>query len=134
MGVHDMDRLSTAERVTRRRFVARVAALAAGLAPVLSACSPVPGPARPTEPTDRAPEPTGQAAVTGQGTAGGSLRTTFTAEPGTIDPHRSVTTIDLNVRGALFTGLVEETPSLEVKPLLAESWEAPDAKIYTFKL
>lgn len=128
MGVYDVDRLLTEERVTRRRFVAQLAGLAAGMAPVLSACSPSPGP------TARAPAPTAPAALTGQGTAGGSLRTTFTAEPGTIDPHRSITTIDFNVRGALFTGLVEETPSLEVKPLLAESWEAPDAKTYTFKL
>jgi peptide/nickel transport system substrate-binding protein len=100
------------EAPRRRDFLAQVATIASaiGLAPF-------------------------QAARAQQATSGGLLRSTLYAEPSTLDPHRTITTIEFTLRGAFFNGLVEETPELILKPALAESWEASaDATTYTFRL
>ena len=154
-------------RLTRRRFVTRLAlaAASAGLLPTLNACAPA-APA-PATPAPKAPEPTQAAkptaapaaattapatpaaapatqappaiqptpaAAAGQPVPGGSFRATLGAEPTTVDPHAGNTLFDVDVRVAMFDALIEDDTLDGVRGALAESWDSPDAKTWTFKL
>ena len=105
-------------RLTRRQFVAGAAATVAGSSllqwstPVLGA--PAPAPARPTP--------------------GGLVRCTLGAEPTTLDPHKSSTLFDFDVKDAIFDGLLDDDFTAGPKGALAESWESPDASTYIFKM
>jgi peptide/nickel transport system substrate-binding protein len=105
-------------QLTRRQFVAGAAATVAGSSllewatPVLAA--PAPAPARPTP--------------------GGLVRCTLGAEPTTLDPHKSSTLFDFDVKDAIFDGLLDDDFTAGPKGALAESWESPDASTYIFKM
>ena len=78
------------------------------------------------------PKPFAAPAV--QGTPGGALRVAFRSEPGSLDPHKIITTTDISFRRMVFSGLTEEAISGDVQAALAESWEAPSPQTYIFKL
>lgn len=115
-----MARRSKDTRLTRRQFVvgAAAAAAAGGLLrlspPVAGAPAAPPAPARPSP--------------------GGVLRCTLGAEPTTLDPHKSATLFDFDVKDALFDGLLDDDFTEGAKGALAESWESPDASTYTFRM
>ena len=129
-----------ADGVTRRALLSQVAAIAAtaaGVGFLIEACAPAAPSSRPNAPTARTAPVTAAGAnptPVGQPVLGGSLRTTLSAEPSSLDPHRPISTFEFSLRGAFFNALIEETPSLELGPALAESWDAHDAKTYTFHL
>jgi peptide/nickel transport system substrate-binding protein len=146
--------------LNRRAFVGHVVALS--VLPLLQACAPptpaAPTPApKPTEapkpaaappttapaPTVAAPAPTAPpttapalkpTAPAGQPVAGGVLRSTLGAEPTTLDPHKLNTLFDRDVSDAMFDALIDDDTLDGLKGALAESWDSPDAKVWTFKL
>lgn len=65
---------------------------------------------------------------------GGELRATLGAEPQTMDPHKTTTLFSNDVRANIFDGLVDNDTSYGAKPGLADSWDSPDAKVWTFHL
>lgn len=75
------------------------------------------------------PNPTSETPV-----SGGILRATLGAEPQTMDPHKTTTLFSNDVRANLFDGLIANDTSQGPKPGLAETWESPDAKEWTFHL
>jgi oligopeptide transport system substrate-binding protein len=57
------------------------------------------------------------------------------ADPESIDPHKTSTVYEANLLRDLFEGLVVHNAKAEIMPGLAESWEiSDDGKVYTFKL
>jgi ABC-type transport system substrate-binding protein len=73
-------------------------------------------------------------APAGQPVAGGTLRATLGAEPTTLDPHKLGTLFDRDVSDAMFDALVDDDTLDGIKGALAESWDSPDARVWTFKL
>jgi peptide/nickel transport system substrate-binding protein len=149
--------------VSRRALLGRIGLLSAGigLLPLLEACAPAAPPAAtaaPTaapaaKPTDApkpaaptalptvppAPKPTTApatpaAATAGAPVAGGTLRVTLGAEPTTLDPHKLGTLFDRDVSDALFDALIDDDTLEGVRGALAEQWDSPDARVWTFKL
>jgi peptide/nickel transport system substrate-binding protein len=148
--------------LNRRAFVGHVVAL--GVLPLLQACAPAapaaptaapapkpteapkPAAAQPTTapaPTAAAPAPTAApttapavkpTAPAGQPVAGGVLRSTLGAEPTTLDPHKLNTLFDRDVSDAIFDALIDDDTLDGIRGSLAESWDSPDAKVWTFKL
>ncbi len=146
--------------INRRAFVGRLVALS--VVPLLQACAPA-APAAPTaapaaKPTEApnpaattaaAKAPTTAAAPTtapttapavkptapaGQPVSGGVLRSTLGAEPTTVDPHKLNTLFDRDVSDAMFDALIDDDTLDGIKGALAESWDSPDARVWTFKL
>jgi len=146
--------------INRRAFVGRLVALS--VVPLLQACAPA-APAAPTAapaakpteapnpaaPTAAAKAPTTAAAPTtapttapavkptapaGQPVSGGVLRSTLGAEPTTVDPHKLNTLFDRDVSDAMFDALIDDDTLDGIKGALAESWDSPDARVWTFKL
>jgi len=146
--------------INRRAFVGRLVALS--VVPLLQACAPA-APAAPTAapaakpteapnpaaPTAAAKAPTTAAAPTtapttapavkptapaGQPVSGGVLRSTLGAEPTTVDPHKLNTLFDRDVSDAMFDTLIDDDTLDGIKGALAESWDSPDARVWTFKL
>jgi len=146
--------------MNRRAFVGRLVALS--VVPLLQACAPA-APAAPTAapaakpteapnpaaPTAAAKAPTTAAAPTtapttapavkptapaGQPVSGGVLRSTLGAEPTTVDPHKLNTLFDRDVSDAMFDALIDDDTLDGIKGALAESWDSPDARVWTFKL
>jgi peptide/nickel transport system substrate-binding protein len=74
------------------------------------------------------------AAAAGTPVAGGTLRVTLGAEPTTLDPHKLGTLFDRDVSDALFDALIDDDTLDGVRGALAEQWESPDARVWTFKL
>jgi peptide/nickel transport system substrate-binding protein len=110
-------------------------AAAATSAPVATAAPA----AKPTEPPKPAAAPTTAPAVkatapAGQPVAGGTLRTTLGAEPTTLDPHKLGTLFDRDVSDAMFDSLIDDDTLDGIKGALAETWDSPDARVWTFKL
>lgn len=106
---------------------------------VLSACSAPAAPAPPA-PTSLAPAgTTGQAPAAAQ-PAPAAARSRATVRIGTprpinvIEPLRHLTTEEQSVFHHLYDGLVELDPKLQLRPRLAESWEAVDPTTWRFKL
>jgi oligopeptide transport system substrate-binding protein len=57
------------------------------------------------------------------------------ADPESLDPHKTSTVYEANILRDLFTGLTAQDAKAEVVPGAAESWTvSPDGKTYTFKL
>jgi len=57
------------------------------------------------------------------------------ADPESLDPHKTSTVYEANILRDLFTGLTTQDAKAEVIPGAAESWTvSPDGKTYTFKL
>ncbi|MCX7345271.1 MAG: ABC transporter substrate-binding protein, partial [Alphaproteobacteria bacterium] len=57
------------------------------------------------------------------------------ADPESLDPHKTSTTYEANILRDLFTGLAAQNAKAEVVPGAAESWsKSADGKTYTFKL
>jgi oligopeptide transport system substrate-binding protein len=57
------------------------------------------------------------------------------ADPESLDPHKTSTVYEANILRDLFLGLTTEDAKSEVIPGAAESWTvSPDLKTYTFKL
>jgi oligopeptide transport system substrate-binding protein len=57
------------------------------------------------------------------------------ADPESLDPHKTSTVYESNVLRDLFTGLTAQDAKANVIPGAAESWTvSPDGKTYTFKL
>lgn len=57
-----------------------------------------------------------------------------TAEPESIDPHKVSAVPEGNIIRQLFIGLVDTDREGKTVPGMAESWESPDNKVWTFKL
>lgn len=55
-------------------------------------------------------------------------------EPATLDPAKTEGVPESNIQRDLFEGLVTSGPNGEVRPAVAESWDTPDNKVYTFHL
>jgi peptide/nickel transport system substrate-binding protein len=103
--------------VSRRRFLAGVAAVAGSAALPASAGSVL-----------------AQVTPEAAGVPGGTLRVTLGAEPDTLDPHKGDTLFDIDVFNALYDALINDDISEGVKGDLAESWDSPDGATWTFKL
>jgi len=57
------------------------------------------------------------------------------ADPESLDPHKTSTVYEANILRDLFSGLTVQNAKAEVIPGAAESWTvSPDGKVYTFKL
>jgi oligopeptide transport system substrate-binding protein len=57
------------------------------------------------------------------------------ADPESLDPHKTSTVYEANILRDLFTGLTAQDAKAEVIPGAAESWTvSDDKKVYTFKL
>ena len=57
------------------------------------------------------------------------------ADPESLDPHKTSTVYEANILRDLFTGLAAQNAKAEVVPGAAESWaKSADGKTYTFKL
>ncbi len=57
------------------------------------------------------------------------------ADPESLDPHKTSTVYEANILRDLFTGLTSQDVKAEVIPGAADSWTvSPDGKTYTFKL
>ena len=57
------------------------------------------------------------------------------ADPESLDPHKTSTVYEAHILRDLFQGLVMQDAKAEVIPGAAESWTmSPDGKVYTFKL
>jgi oligopeptide transport system substrate-binding protein len=57
------------------------------------------------------------------------------ADPESLDPHKTSTVYEANILRDLFLGLTTEDAKSETIPGAAESWTtSPDGKVYTFKL
>src|SRR5262245_38536606 len=84
--------------VTRRRFLAGVAAVAGSAALPLTAGSAL------AQATPEAP-----------GVPGGTLRVTLGAEPDSLDPHIGATLFDIDVYNALYDALINDDISEGVK-------------------
>ncbi|MCO5176357.1 MAG: ABC transporter substrate-binding protein [Thermomicrobiales bacterium] len=137
----DLERL-TSLGISRRAFV-RLAGVAAAL-PVmgglLAACG--------GDDDDSADggSSSGGEATTGTGdataetggeepTAGGELIVGLDSEPPTLDPHTSPSAVSFMITSSVSESLTFLTEERELKPWLAESWEAStDGTSYTFKL
>lgn len=58
-----------------------------------------------------------------------------TADPETLDQHKTSTVYESNILRDLYEGLVVHDPAAEVVPGVAESWElSDDGRTYTFRL
>ena len=55
-------------------------------------------------------------------------------EPGSLDPHKIITTTDISFRRMVFSGLTEEANSGDVRAAIAEAWDAPNPQTYIFHL
>ena len=55
-------------------------------------------------------------------------------EPSTLDPHLTTDANSATIIVEVFGGLVTIDPNLNIVPDLAESWDAPDGRTYTFHL
>lgn len=94
--------------------------------------APSPAAAAVAKPTAAPASPTTAAA--GQPVMGGTLRATLGAEPTTLDPHKLNTLFDRDVSDALFDALIDDDTLEGLRGALAESWDSPDARVWTFKL
>lgn len=57
------------------------------------------------------------------------------SDPGTLDPHRAEGIPARNIQRDIYEGLVSESPSGEIQPGVAESWDVSDDGLtWTFKL
>src|SRR5438105_14490946 len=57
------------------------------------------------------------------------------ADPESLDPHKTSTVYEADILRDLFTGLMSQDAKANVIPGAAESWTvSPDGKVYTFKL
>ncbi len=57
------------------------------------------------------------------------------ADPESLDPHKTSTVYEANILRDIFMGLTTESAKAEAVPGAAESWTvSPDGKVYTFKL
>lgn len=57
------------------------------------------------------------------------------ADPESLDPHKTSTVYEANILRDLFSGLTVQNAKAEIIPGAAESWTvSPDGKTYTFKL
>ena len=57
------------------------------------------------------------------------------ADPESLDPHKTSTVYEAHILRDLFLGLTTDDAKAEVIPGAAESWTiSPDGKVYTFKL
>ena len=61
------------------------------------------------------------------GAASSAITIAIGAEPTTLDPHKSSTLFDFDVKDAIFDGLRDDDFTAGPKRVLAESWESPDA-------
>ena len=67
--------------------------------------------------------------------AGGIWRRGETADPTSLDPHKTSTVIDSHILDELYEGLIVYDEHAELKPGVAASWDiSPDALTYTFHL
>ncbi len=110
-------------RVSRRALLAWMAAGGASVA-LLAACG------------GAAPAPPAASASTAAGTpkTGGTVRVGLDNDLVNLDPHLSTSRVDRVVFYNVFESLVAIDEKLNIKPLLAESWETPDERTYVFKL
>ena len=57
------------------------------------------------------------------------------ADPESLDPHKTSTVYEAHLLRDLFLGLVIQNAKSDIEPGAAESWTiSPDGKVYTFKL
>ncbi|MEP7174652.1 MAG: peptide ABC transporter substrate-binding protein [Aestuariivirga sp.] len=73
------------------------------------------------------------------GTTGAFAEVVFnrgnSADPESLDPHKTSTVYEAHILRDLFMGLTIHNAKAEVEPGAAESWTiSPDGKVYTFKL
>jgi peptide/nickel transport system substrate-binding protein len=123
----------SSDRITRRQFL-QGGALACGGVALLVAC----GPQRAEPATAPAPGQLAAATPPVKGVEaaarGGTMRVGLYIEAATMDPHLSGSKIDRQIYHNVFEPLVVIDDKLQIKPGLAESWEAPDPKTIVFKL
>lgn len=62
------------------------------------------------------------------------MRVTLGAEPTTLDPAKTNTLFDADVHDAIFEGLISNIVYDPITGAVAESWNSPDGKTWTFKL
>lgn len=65
---------------------------------------------------------------------GGTLRAGMSADPSSLDPHRSTDTTTRNIFENVYDTLVAFDSSGNIVPSLAESWEIPNPTTYIFNL
>lgn len=65
---------------------------------------------------------------------GGTLRAGMSADPSSLDPHRSTDTTTRNIFENVYDTLVAFDPNGNIVPSLALSWEVPDPTTYVFEL
>lgn len=65
---------------------------------------------------------------------GGTLVVGKEAEATGLDPHMSIGFSSRELQELVYEGLVSVDPRMRVVPALAESWEASDGRVYTFRL
>lgn len=55
-------------------------------------------------------------------------------EPSSLDPHKVESDVEFNIISDLFEGLISVSPSGEIQPRLAETWQNKDNTVWTFHL
>ncbi len=108
------------EQVTRRAFLAGLG-VGTAVATVLAACG-----------TTGAPPPVATSSAAPK--AGGIMRIGIEDDLVNLDPHLSTTRVDRQVFYNVFESLVGIDDKLNIRPLLAESWETPDELTFVFHL
>jgi peptide/nickel transport system substrate-binding protein len=128
-------------QVTKFRATWLMVALGVGLA--VSACAtpaaaPTPAPAAPAATTapsqPQATAAPAQPTVAPTAKPGGTLRVGIDVDAGTGDPRLMRDTSAFRLKEMVYSGLIWMKPDYTPAPLLAESWENPDAKTWIFKL
>ncbi len=111
-------------RISRRTLLRAMAtsAVAGGALPLLEGWAASP-PARDSK-TPTAPAPK----------RGGILRYGLSTDPPHLDPHVDSGGASSLVKGTIYSLLVRLSPSMEILPDLAESWDRPDDTSFVFRL
>ena len=74
-------------------------------------------------------------ALAGPAQAGGIWIRGETADPGSLDPHKTSTVVEQHILDELYEGLIVYDEHAELKPGVAASWDiSPDRLTYTFHL
>ncbi len=123
------------DRVSRRQLLHNALIASASLT-LAVACGPQGGapPTSTAPPAQQQSSGPPQAAGGSSPKKGGTLRVGFYIEAATMDPHLSGSKIDRQVYHNVFEPLVAIDDKLQIKPVLAESWQTPDPKTIILKL
>jgi ABC-type transport system substrate-binding protein len=152
-----VDKPHGSRRVTRRDMIRLAVFSASGLLllPACSTAAPAPAPAAkaaaPAAPAPTSPAPAGSpgapAAAASSGnpaaqaaqqapavTSSGTVRIAVPRSINALDSRTHRTTEEQNIFHHLYDSLMDLDPKLNLRPRLAESWEAVDPTTWRFKL